>query len=46
MIEDQGENVQILSIEDFSPKYMNELQEDTILDKRVYTSRMGDVEYL
>jgi hypothetical protein len=35
MIEDQGENVQIPTIEDFSPEYMNELQEDTILDKRV-----------
>jgi hypothetical protein len=35
MIEDQGENVQIPTIEDFAPEYMNELQEDTILDKRV-----------
>jgi hypothetical protein len=25
---------------------MNELQDDTILDKRVCTSRKGDVEYL
>jgi hypothetical protein len=35
MIEDQGENVHIPTIEYFSPEYMNELQEDTILDKRV-----------
>jgi hypothetical protein len=46
MIEDQGENVHIPSIEDFSPEYMNELQEDTILDKRVCASRRGDEEYL
>jgi hypothetical protein len=46
MIKDQGESVQIPSIEYFSPEYMNELQEDTILDKRVCTSRRGDVEYL
>jgi hypothetical protein len=46
MIEDQGENVQIPSIECFSPEYMNELEEETILDKRVCTSRRGDVEYL
>jgi hypothetical protein len=46
MIEDQGENVHIPTIEYFSPEYMNELQEDTILDKRVCTSCRGDVEYL
>jgi hypothetical protein len=34
MIEDQGENVQIPSIEDFAPEYMNELQDDTILEKK------------
>jgi hypothetical protein len=46
MIEDQGESVQIPSIDVFSLEYMNELQDDTILDKRVYTSHRGSVEYL
>jgi hypothetical protein len=46
IIEDQGENVHIPTIEYFSPEYMNELQEDTILEKRVCTSPRGDVEYL
>ena len=46
MIEDQGENVQIPTIEYFALEYMNELQEDTILDKRVRTSSRGEVEYL
>jgi hypothetical protein len=46
MIEDQGESVRISSIEDFSLEYMNELQDDTILDKRFCTSCRGDVEYL
>jgi hypothetical protein len=46
VIEDQGENVQIPSIEYFSLEYMNELREDTILDKRVCTSHRGDEEYL
>jgi hypothetical protein len=46
MIKDQGENFHIPTIEYFSPEYMNELQEDTILDKSVCTSRRGDVEYL
>jgi hypothetical protein len=46
MIEDQGEDVQIPSIEYFSPEYMNEMQNDTILDKRVYTSHRGDVDYI
>lgn len=34
-IEDQGENVQIPSIENFYPKYLDELQQDTILDRRI-----------
>ena len=46
MIEDQGNNVQTPSIEDFATEYMNESQEDTILDKRVRTSSRGEVEYL
>ena len=33
MIVDQEENVQIPSIEYVAPRYLNELQEDSILDK-------------
>ena len=46
LIDDQGEHVQIPSIEDFSPKFLEELQQDTILDKRTRTSKRGNVEYL
>jgi len=42
----QGENIQIPSIEDFSPEFLEELQQDTILDRKVRTSRGGNVEYL
>jgi hypothetical protein len=38
MIMDQGENVQVPSVDDFSPEYLDELQEDVILDRRVRTS--------
>ena len=44
MIIDPEEDIQIPTIDDLAPKYMNELQEDTILDMRVRTSRQGDVE--
>jgi hypothetical protein len=46
LIDDQGEHVQIPSIDDFYPKYLTELQEDTILDKRMRTLKRGNVEYL
>lgn len=46
MIIDLEEDTQIPTVYDLSPKYMNELQEDTILDRKVHTSRHGDVEYL
>jgi hypothetical protein len=46
LIDDQGEHVQIPSIDDFSPEYLTELQEDTILDRRMRTSKRGNVEYL
>jgi hypothetical protein len=45
LIDDQGEHVHIPSIDDFSPEYLTELQEDTILDRRMRTSKRGDVEY-
>lgn len=38
MIDDHEENVQIPSIEDCAPEYLDELQEDSILDKRIKTS--------
>ena len=46
LIDDQGEHVQLPSIDDFSPKYLDELQQDLILDKRTRTSKTRDVEYL
>jgi hypothetical protein len=46
MIMDQNEEVSIPSIDEFAPKYLDELQEYVILDKRMRTSRRGDVDYL
>ena len=46
LIYDQGEHVQLPSIHDFSPEYLNELQQDLILDRRIGTSKRGDVKYL
>jgi len=46
LIDDQGEHVQLPSIDDVSPKYLNELQQDLILDRRTITSKRGNVEYL
>jgi hypothetical protein len=46
LIDDHGEHVQIPSIDDFSPEYLTELHEDTILDRRMRTSKRGNVEYL
>jgi hypothetical protein len=38
MIIDQGENVSFPSIDDFFPKYLDELQEDIIISRRIRTS--------
>ena len=46
LIYDQVENVQLPSIDDFSPEYPNELQQDIILDRRTRTSKRGNVEYI
>jgi hypothetical protein len=46
MIMDQGEEVSIPSVHEFSPEYLDELKEDIILDKRMRTSRRGDVDYI
>ena len=46
MIVDQDVQVQAPSMDKFSPEYLNELQEDVILDKKVRYSRRGDMEFL
>ena len=46
MIMDQYEEVSIPSVDAFSPEYLDEIQEDIILDRRTRTSRRGDVDYL
>ena len=46
LINDQGSDVQLPSIEYFSPKFLDELKEDTILDKRTRASKRGSVDYL
>eukprot|EP00253_Pinus_taeda_P014054 PITA_14054 len=46
LIEDPEEQNHFPSIDNLLPEYLNELQEDTILDKKVRTTRRGDVEYL
>jgi hypothetical protein len=39
MIIDQDVQVQVPYVDEFAPKYLNELQEDVILDKKVRSSR-------
>jgi hypothetical protein len=46
MIMDQRESVSVPSVDDFFLEYLDELKEDIILDRRMRTSHMGDVEYL
>ena len=46
LIEDHEEKSQLPSIRDLLPEYRNELQEDTVLDRKVRTTCQGDVEYL
>jgi hypothetical protein len=46
MIMDQGEEVLIPSVDEFSPNYLDELKEYIILHRRTRTSRKGDVAYL
>jgi hypothetical protein len=43
---DQGEEVSIPSVDEFSSKYLDELKEDINLDKRMRNSHRGDVDYL
>ena len=44
-IDDEGENFQLPSIDDFSPEYLDEIQQDLILDRIIRTSRRGNVKY-
>jgi hypothetical protein len=46
MIIDQDGEVSIPSVDEFSPEYLDELQEDIILDRRTRTSCRGDVDYI
>jgi len=46
IIDDNEWNVQIPFIEDFSLEYLDELEEESILDKCIRTSHRGNVEYL
>ena len=46
MIVDEVENVKVPIFHDFTPEYLDGLQEDVILDRKTMTSGQGDVEYL
>lgn len=46
VIEDPEEQRQLPSIDDLLLQYLNDLQEDVILDMKVRTMHRGDVEYL
>jgi hypothetical protein len=46
MIMDQDEEVSIPSVDEFYPKYLDDLKEYFILYRRMRTSRKGDVDYL
>ena len=46
LIDDQGCDVQLSSIEYFSPEFLDELKEDTILDRRTRASKRRSVDYL
>ena len=38
MIIDEDESIQVPVVDNFSPEYLDELQEDVILDKKIRTS--------
>ena len=46
MIVDQDVEVQVPFVDDFSPEYLNEIEEDVILDKKVISLRRGDKEFI
>ena len=43
-IDDRGSDVQLPSIEYFSPEFLDELKEDTILDRRTRASKKGSID--
>jgi hypothetical protein len=46
MIMDQGEKVLVSSVDEFSLDYLDDIQEDIILDRRTRTSCRADVDYV
>ena len=46
LTDDQGSDLQLCSIEDFLPEFIDEIKEDTILDRRIRASKRGSVDYL
>ena len=46
LIVDYESDIQLPSIDDFSPEFLDELKEDAILDRRTCTSRRGNVDYV
>jgi hypothetical protein len=46
MIMDQGEEVSLPLVDEFSPEYLDDLKEYIILEIRMRTSCRGDVNYL
>jgi hypothetical protein len=46
MIMDQDEEASIPLVDELEPECLDELQEDIIMDRRMRTSRRGDVYYL
>ena len=46
LIDDQGSDVKLTSIEYFSQEFLDELKEDTIIDRRTRASKRGSVDYL
>jgi hypothetical protein len=46
MIMDQDEEVSIPLVDEFAFEYLDELQEDIILDRKTRNSHRGDVDYL
>ena len=46
LIMDEVEDVEVPTIDDLELEYLDELQEDAILDRRTRNSCQGDLEYL
>jgi hypothetical protein len=46
MIMDEDESIQVPTVDDFALEYLEKVQEDVILDRRITTSHQGDVEYI